>query len=162
SAALASNLKAMKIGILGAGKLGEVLIEGLLGKSGYSKTDVCASVRSDEAKKRLEASHGIRVFTDNRELVRQSEWVILCVKPQQARDVLQSLKGELGKHHHLLSVCASINLARLKEWSGGACSVVRTMPNTPSKIGLGMTLLCADSKQDPKSLDGAKRVFDSI
>ena len=156
------KLMVMKIGVLGAGKMGEILIESLLTKSGYSSKDIFASVHSTEAKRRLENQFKIQVFTDNRELVRHADWILLCVKPQQACDVLQGLQAEFESRHHLLSVCASISLAKLREWSGGTCPVVRAMPNTPSKIALGMTVLCCERDQDHRTIDGAKRIFGSV
>ncbi|KAJ9103676.1 hypothetical protein QFC20_004679 [Naganishia adeliensis] len=78
----------------------------------------------------------------NLEAIRDADMVLLACKPYMAKTILgkpgvkDALKGKV-----LASVLAGVTMAQLREWAGEECQVVRTMTNTPSKIGAGMTLL---------------------
>ncbi len=96
---------------------------------------------------------------DNAQLVRESDVVVLCVKPYQARAVLESVAAELaGKL--LISIAAAVTTDDLHAWSGGHAGVVRAMPNTPVLIGAGMTVLSAGKATSPAQLATAVELFD--
>jgi pyrroline-5-carboxylate reductase len=95
---------------------------------------------------------------DNRALASASDVVVLCVKPSQARAVVEEIADAIaGKL--LVSICASVTTADLRAWSGGRCGVVRAMPNTPCLIGAGMTVLSPGAGTTADQMDAALRMF---
>lgn len=78
------------------------------------------------------------------ELARNSDYVLLAVKPQVMRPVLTGLVPALGPETCLVSIAAGVTLDQLVEWSGKKCPVVRVMPNTPAMVGKGVYALCFD------------------
>ena len=109
------------------------------------------------AARRLE----IEVGSDNAALARESDVIVVCVKPHQARAVVEALAGALdGKL--LVSVCAAVTTADLRAWSGERAAVVRAMPNTPCFVGAGMTALCAGAATSAEHLETATRLFASV
>lgn len=152
---------ALKVGIIGMGKMGEALAQGLIKNPPFKKTEVLGSCRSIESAQETAARLGISVSQSNREVAKNSDVIVLCVKPHQAHEVLAEISEELIRGKTLVSVCAAVTTTELLAWSGGKASVVRAMPNTPALIGEGMTVLCAHSG-DPQPLALAQRIFDSV
>lgn len=151
-----------QLGIIGLGKMGEAVLQGLKRSGDAGKYALRGTTRSresaDDASKRL----GIRCSTDNSELARDSEVLLLCVKPHQAEAVLRSMAGKITENHLIISICASITTEQLGEWSGGKAAVVRAMPNTPCLIGEGMTVYCPGTAARPAQLETVAKIFGTL
>jgi len=125
---------------IGGGNMARALVRGLLeaGTQGVVVSDPSAEARSS-----LEAL-GARVVESNAEAILGATLVVLAVKPQQLRGVLEPLARDLAPARPLLvSVAAGVPRAAITRFSGGHCPVVRCMPNTPALIGAGITALSA-------------------
>ncbi|TKA50991.1 hypothetical protein B0A53_05683 [Rhodotorula sp. CCFEE 5036] len=94
----------------------------------------------------------VRQASENVQSVAESDVVLLCCKPQMAAHVLlapgmaQALEGKL-----LISILAGTTIAMMREWVPNSCTVVRSMPNTPSKIREGMIVVSSLDPKDPKT-----------
>jgi pyrroline-5-carboxylate reductase len=91
--------------------------------------------RVDELKER----YGVRPFTNNAEAASQADIVILSVKPQRLEKVLDGLSGKLKNGALVLSIVAGAPIRKI-EAALGAPAIVRAMPNTPARIGQGITV----------------------
>jgi len=148
----------MTYGIIGLGTMGAALTGALLSVPGAK---VIATTRHAASAKAAHERLGIEVTTDNVALARASDTIVLCVKPYQARDVVESIAGDLdGKM--LISICAAVTTADLETWSAHRAVVIRAMPNTPCLIGVGMTVLAAGAATTPEHLDVAVTLFASL
>ncbi len=155
----------MKIGIIGLGKMGEAIVAGLRRPVKGKSPDVFelrATTKSEESAVEAADHLGIICNTDNTSLVKESEILVLCVKPHQAQTVLASIKPLLTPDHLVISICAAITTKQIEEWSGGKSPVIRAMPNTPCLIGAGMTVYCAGSKVKPEHMVIAERIFSAV
>jgi pyrroline-5-carboxylate reductase len=85
----------------------------------------------------LESETGIAVFDSNLPVVEGSDILILAVKPQSMRQVLEQLRPSLTAEHLVVSVAAGITIASIVEGLGSQVRVVRVMPNTPALVGKG-------------------------
>ncbi|KAM0789225.1 hypothetical protein ACM66B_000068 [Microbotryomycetes sp. NB124-2] len=91
----------------------------------------------------------VRQAAENVRSVKESDVILLCCKPQLAAHLLlapgmsQALEGKL-----LISILAGTTIGMMREWVPASCTVVRSMPNTPSKIREGMTVV---STLDPSN-----------
>ncbi|ORY60406.1 pyrroline-5-carboxylate reductase [Leucosporidium creatinivorum] len=94
----------------------------------------------------------VRQATENVKSVAESDVILLCCKPQLAALLLlapgmsEALEGKL-----LISILAGTTISMMREWVPASCTVVRSMPNTPSKIREGMTVLSTLPPSDPKT-----------
>src|SRR6202030_1697897 len=103
-----------KIAIIGGGNLGSAIAEGLL-KSKFAKAaDITITKRNIGTLKKLEEK-GIKVTGDNSAAVRNSELIILAVKPFQVADVINGFKKELSPKHILVSVMTGVSLSDIEE-----------------------------------------------
>lgn len=94
----------------------------------------------------------VRQSSENVQSVAESDVVLLCCKPQMAAHVLlapgmaQALEGKL-----LISILAGTTISMMRDWVPNSCTVVRSMPNTPSKIREGMIVVSSLDPNDPKT-----------
>jgi pyrroline-5-carboxylate reductase len=127
-------------GFIGAGKMAEALLAGLLRRGVCLPQDigVCdVQVSRGEA---LHASYGVHVFGSNTELAEACEPVVLAVKPQDLDPVLQEIRAHVCDRL-VISIAAGRMLAGLED-ALPAARVVRVMPNLPCQVGEGMSVIC--------------------
>jgi pyrroline-5-carboxylate reductase len=151
-----------KIGFVGAGNMAGALIRGLLRAGQYDSDDIVAADPVDVQVRRLKRAHKIDVVRDNRELVRQSQTVILAVKPQTMAAVLDEIRPEVNPRKLFISIAAGFPLRRLEAGLGGQVRVVRVMPNTPVLVGRGISVAVAGSKATPADLKQTLKLFKAV
>jgi len=137
-----------RIAVLGAGKIGEALISGLLSSGWRDPADIVASSRRAERVTELHERHGIVATLSNDEAVVGAALVVIAVKPQD----IESLLGEIGHlvadDQTILSIAAAIPTATIERHLAPGVPVVRAMPNTPSVVHEGVAGLCAGAHAD--------------
>ncbi|MGL5949362.1 MAG: pyrroline-5-carboxylate reductase [Aeromonas sp.] len=133
------------LAFIGAGNMSRSIIAGLI-QAGYPASQMIAANPSQPKLSALAADFAIATTQTNAEAARHSDVLILAVKPQKMAEVLAQLHADLGSFDGklLISLAAGITTARLSAMAAGYTRLIRTMPNTPVAIGLGMTGLYAD------------------
>jgi pyrroline-5-carboxylate reductase len=132
-----------RIAILGAGKIGEALISGLLSSGWREPGDIAATARRQERVDELAERHGITATTSNGQAVAGAALVVIAVKPQDLEVLLGDVGGLLSSEQTVLSIAAAIPTAAIERRLAANVPVVRAMPNTPSTVHEGMAGLCA-------------------
>jgi pyrroline-5-carboxylate reductase len=131
----------MKIAFIGGGNMAAALIGGLI-KRGTAPADVYAIDINDEARARTAKQFGIATGAAVDGTLADYDAIVLAVKPQVLRSVAESLAPHLAKQT-VISIAAGIRASDLSRWLNGYTQIVRTMPNTPALIGMGVTGLAA-------------------
>ncbi|OGO54703.1 MAG: pyrroline-5-carboxylate reductase [Chloroflexi bacterium RBG_16_72_14] len=148
------------IATVGSGVMAEAMIVGLLRGNLVTPGQVVASHPRAERREALERTHGIRTTPSNTEAVEAADVVILAVKPQMLGRVGREIGPHLRRGQLVLSVLAGPTTAALTATLGHD-QVVRAMPNTPARIGNGMTVWYAtpdttdEQRAQAKALLGA-------
>lgn len=155
-------LEKYKLAVIGAGRIGESVIGGLLDAKSIHPGNIIATARSQPRLDRLEKAYGIRTTTDNLAAVREADLVIIAVKPQMVVDLLPLIKSGLTPNHLLISVCAAVTTALFERGLDGPIPVVRAMPNTPCFVKQGMTGVCGGKHATPEQLELTKKIFQGI
>lgn len=127
---------------LGAGRLASGIVRGLLAQKACTPADIGCTSKGGESARRLAAETGIRFEPDLPRLLAGADTVVLAFKPQSLATADPRLPG-LTAGKLVISVLAGKRLARLAESFPQARNLVRTMPNTPSAIGAGITPYCS-------------------
>lgn len=140
---MANELKDLHLAFIGCGVMGESMAAGLLRKNLVDPHNVAASHPRITRRDELVERHAITVFADNKaaaEVVsgHDNSAIVLCVKPQRLKSVLNDLTGVLNPGQLVISIVAGASIEHLAEELGTA-KIVRAMPNTPSQIGAGIT-----------------------
>ena len=134
-----SPLANRTIATVGSGVMAEAMIAGLLKGNLVSPDQVVASHPRAERRDALARGYGIRTVASNTEAVAEADVVILAVKPQMLGKVGHEIGPALRSGQLVLSVLAGPTTTALVS-SMGHDQVVRAMPNTPARIGSGMTV----------------------
>lgn len=138
-----NNLLAQtNLAFIGCGVMAESIVAGLLRKKLVEAAQITASHPREERRKELELKYGIKVYERNDEAVKavrgENSIVVLCVKPQRLNGVLDELHGVVSSNQLVISIIAGATIETISKALENS-RVVRTMPNTPSQIGQGMT-----------------------
>jgi len=159
---MSNPLSHKRLAVLGAGKMGGILLRAFLDQKLVSPTHVAATVRHAERAEKLGKALGVRIATDNRAAVKGADVVLLAVKPTQVAEVLQEIRGELKPGAVVVSVAASVPTKFIEQHLGGDAPVVRAMPNTPCAIGCGMTGISRGSHAGAMHLELARAMFEAV
>ncbi len=147
----------MKIAFIGGGNMASALIAGLAGTLAAG-ADIHVVDPNAEALARLHSQYGVSTAQAIDAAVGAAEVIVLSVKPQQMREVAAALLPQLaGAQPLIVSIAAGIRGADLARWLGGYRAIVRSMPNTPALIGMGITGMVAMdgvSAQQKAAADG--------
>ena len=141
-----SPLANSRISFVGLGVMAEAIATGLLRKGLVTPDQLAGSHPRSARRDELYTKYGIQMFEQNREAVVASyptdaasgSIVLLGIKPQRLKKVLDELKGSIHKDQVVVSIVAGAKIETIADELLHA-AVVRTMPNTPAQIGEGMT-----------------------
>lgn len=147
---------------LGLGKMGSILLEGLLKQEILSPQGIVATVRHQARAEQLTRQLGVPVGTDNAEAARKADLILLCVKPKTVREVVQEVAPEMTPDKLLISIAASVPTDYIERNLGAEVPVVRAMPNTPCAIGCGMTGICRGKFAAQTHLELATAIFEAV
>lgn len=141
------------IAFIGAGNMAYCLIRGLLNNN-YSAQHIWATAPSAERLQELAEELKINVTQNNIMAAQQADIILLAVKPQILRTVINELADNIQPQQLIISVAAGIRAKQIQQWINKEIAVIRNMPNTPALIGAGMSALYANeyAQQEHKQL----------
>jgi pyrroline-5-carboxylate reductase len=151
-----------RLAIIGAGKIGESLIHGLIG-SGWRKPDeIVATGRRDERIAELKEKYGVVATSSNVEAIEGASLVVLCVKWGDLHALLEEIGDKLTPEQTVLSILAGVPTAKIEAKIADGVAVVRAMPNTPATVQEGMAGICAGAHADESHLALAEEVLSHV
>ena len=156
------DLSGKRVAVLGAGKMGGILLKALLEKGLLSPKLTFATVQHEERARALAEKLGVSVGTDNLAAVRDADIVFVCVKPQVVQEVMEQIRPNISRKQLIISVAASVPTSQIEKALGIDVAVVRAMPNTPCVLGCGMTALCKGKFADPQQVETACALFNIV
>jgi pyrroline-5-carboxylate reductase len=150
----------LKIGFIGGGNMASALIGGLI-----EKLTIPANIHvidpNQAALSKMESEFGVSTALSIDATLAQMDVIILSVKPQQMRDVIAALAPFLSSQL-ILSIAAGIRATDISRWLNGYNKIVRTMPNTPALIGMGITGLVALPGVDQIQKQAAQDIMQAV
>ena len=150
-----------KIGFIGAGKMGGILINGILKKRLVSPNNVWIC---DKLPERLDlwTKQGANVFVEIEPVVKNADVLFIGVKPQDISGVLYQLRDKTRQHQLIISLVAGATTSLLIEKLGKETSIVRIMPNTPALLGEGITAISCTESVNPEQKALLERIMLTI
>jgi pyrroline-5-carboxylate reductase len=156
---MGGNLVDKRVAVLGAGKIGGILLQAFLDNGILSHGSTRATVQHADRAHELEEKFKISVTTDNAAAARGADIVFICVKPPMVQEVVKEISKELGPSQLVISVAASVPTTLIESGLRGNVPVVRAMPNTPCSLGYGMTALSGGKFARSEHLEVATALF---
>jgi pyrroline-5-carboxylate reductase len=149
-----------KIGFIGAGNMAEAIIKGIIDAKVYKSRDIIITDIRPLQVKALCKKYKVASAADNCKLAKAVDVLVLSTKPQNMQDVLEAIKGAVGKGTLIISIAAGVTTKRIQKVLGNV-PVVRVMPNTPALIGAGAAVMYA-TKNARGKLNIASRIFSAV
>jgi pyrroline-5-carboxylate reductase len=142
-----AQLPQVRVAVLGAGKMGGILLQAFLKQNLFAPEQIHATV--GHAERALEA-------------VRQSDLILLGVKPFQVPALMKEIAPALTPSKTLVSFAASVKTRAIEEMAGMEIAVIRAMPNTPAALGAGAAALCRGRFVRDDQMELAERIFETV
>lgn len=149
-----------RIAVLGAGKIGEALLAGLLG-AGRSAGDLSFTERHPERAADLQARLGVEAV-DVATAAAKAEVVVVAVKPQDIGPVLTELNAAIRPGTLVVSLCAGLPTALFEGALPAGTPVVRVMPNTPMLVGEAMSAVSGGTHATEEHLSVVEEMLGAV
>lgn len=159
---MTSEFSKKRVAVLGAGKMGGILLRALLEKGLLSRKGTVATVQHEERARALGKKLGIDAMTDNLAAVKDADVIFVCVKPQVVEEVIEQIRPNISRKQLIISIAASVPTSQIERALQQEVAVIRAMPNTPCVLGCGMTGLCKGRFANAKHLEMASTLFDVV
>jgi pyrroline-5-carboxylate reductase len=151
-----------RIAVVGAGKMGGILLEAFLRSGLFAPLAAHATVQHAEKAASLAKRLNITVDTNNVAAAQNAHIVLICVKPQVVEEVAREIGPTLTPGQLVISVAASVPTSLIEKAIQKNVPVVRAMPNTPCTVGAGMTALCKGKFAEKEHLEVAAALFNTV
>jgi pyrroline-5-carboxylate reductase len=150
------------IGFIGTGNMGEALIAGLL-KANFIPPDRVMAFDSDGERLRfIQKKYGIKKASGNRHLYSQCDPILLCVKPQSMKEMIEEISESLDASKLLISIAAGIPLFVIEGYARKQLRLIRVMPNIAVLVQEGASAIASGNLATDEDLKLAKRIFDCV
>lgn len=156
------TLPDLHVAILGAGKMGGILLQAFLKNDLLRPDQIVATVQHPDRAQALSAQFGVEVGTSNLAAARFADVILLGVKPTQVSGVVAEIAPALTPAKLLLSFAASVMTRTIEDAAGCDLAVIRAMPNTPAMLAAAITALCPGRFVTPEQMAIAQRIFQTV
>jgi pyrroline-5-carboxylate reductase len=155
-------MKDTNIAFIGGGNMARSLIGGLL-DDGIPAQRIWVADPNESALHSLVGDFAVHTTPDNSEAARHARVVMLAIKPQLAKSVVQELAPAiLDSRPLVISIAAGIRVDDLSSWLDKGTAIVRTMPNTPALVRSGATALYANSAVNKEQKNLAESILRAV
>jgi pyrroline-5-carboxylate reductase len=148
----------LTIAFIGSGNMGEAMIQGLLKQHIVQPGQIIAADPRPERLEELAAQYGVSTTTDNLEAATKADILVLSVKPQVMDRVLPEMRGGARTCSLVVSIVAGAPIKMIADGLANAC-VVRVMPNTPARIGQGISVWTATNEVPDSQREQARMLL---
>jgi len=157
-----AQLPHVHVAVLGAGKMGGILLQAFLKQNLFAPDQIHATVGHAERAIALSTQWGVDVSTNNLKAAKKADLILLGVKPFQVPGLIDEIRPALTKDKTLISFAASVKTRAIEEAAGLEIAVIRAMPNTPSALGAGAAALCRGRFVSAPQMELAERIFETV
>jgi pyrroline-5-carboxylate reductase len=154
--------KRMVIGFIGTGNMGEILIASLLKAKFTAPEQVMAFDAEGERLRLVQKKYGIKKASNNNHLSTQCDPILLCVKPQSMREVIEEIADSLNPSKLLISIAAGIPLYSIETYARKQLRLVRVMPNINIVVQEGASAIAPGNLATHEDLKLVKAIFDCV
>lgn len=151
-----------KIGFIGSGNMASAMIGGLFNSKLVQPQEVIVSDTSLERLSPLKEKYGVNVTDNNKKVAEFSDIIILAVKPDIYKIVIEDIKHTVKPGTVIVSIAAGISIKYMEEQFEKDTKIIRTMPNTAAMVGESMTAICPNKLVEKEDLEFVMSIFNSF
>lgn len=150
-----------RLGFIGAGRMAEAMIRGLIAKNVYSKDDIVACAPSESTRSRISKEIGIRMYQTAAEVAKVTDTVVLAIKPKQIPDLFREEGLRFGPEHLIVSIAAGVKICTLKTYVPDS-RIIRVMPNHCCMVLDGAAGYVRGSGSTDEDVETVKTMFSAL
>ena len=150
-----------KIGFIGSGKMANAIIKGIIDSKHYCADNIFVSDLNQETLDKIQKEFGLNTTTDNKNVIKNANVIVMAVKPFILKEVLEAIKNEITKDHLIISIAAGISIKDIQTIIPNT-PVIRVMPNTPALVNEGMSAICKGDYTKENHSKLAVEIFKSV
>ena len=151
-----------KIGFIGAGNMAKAMIGGIVKSKLVESNYVFASDLNTQTLEDVKSIYGINTTKDSKEVVKNSDIVVVAVKPNVYELVLEEVKEMIDNKKIIVTIAAGKTIESVENVIGSDKKIIRTMPNTPALVNEGMSAICKNINITDEELNSVKKIFSSF
>jgi pyrroline-5-carboxylate reductase len=151
-----------RVAFLGAGKMGEALVSGLIRSGGRTPEDIVVTARREERARELAERHGVEATLSNPEAASRARTLVLTVKPQDMDSLLEQVGEAVTADHLLITFAAGIRTSFIESRVAAVVPVVRVMSNVPVLVDEAMSVISPGAHAGDKHLAVAEELLSSV
>ena len=151
-----------RFAFIGGGNMAEALLKGLIQGLAIDPEQIIATDVLSARRTYLMQAYGIHTSADNLQAVRDSNVIILAVKPQTIPSVLKAIAPEVTHEKLVISIAAGVTLHTLQRALGMHTRVVRVMPNTPALVLAGAAGIAPGAAATAEDVALVERIFNAV
>ena len=142
--------------------MAQAMIQGMITSKSVVPTQLIASAVTEETLHKVRETYGIMVTTDNIEVARKADFLILAVKPHLYPSIISEIKDRIKPDVVIITIAAGTSLDFMESQLSREVKVIRAMPNTPSLVGAGMTAICPNKSVTEPELNAVMELFNGF
>lgn len=150
------------IGVIGCGNMSQAMMGGIIKAEIVTNENIIASELLTSLRKEVEKKLEINTTSDNKEVAKKADYLILAIKPNIYEIVLKEIKDHIKKDAIVISIGGGISSDFLKKNLNENTKYVRVMPNTPAMVGEAMSAISPNETVDQEDLEEVLRIFRSF
>lgn len=150
------------VGFIGCGNIAKAMIGGLIKSKTISSESIMVSNRTPDKLERINNSYGVLTTTENKEVARFADILILSVKTNKYYEVIGEVKDSIKKNTVIVSIAAGRSMDSIEEAFEKKIKLVRTMPNIPAIVGEAMSALCHNDMVREDEFESVINIFKSF
>lgn len=149
-----------QIGFIGGGQMAEALIRGIIASGLYQEIDILVAEPNDFRREHLEQTYSVKTFHSNVPIFENCRIIILAVKPQTMKSLLEDCRERVQSQHILISIAAGLPISSYIAIIGKPeTKIIRVMPNTPALVLEGASALSRNNNVSNEELKAAEEIF---
>jgi pyrroline-5-carboxylate reductase len=151
-----------RVAFLGAGKMGEALVSGLIRSGGRSAEEIMVTARREERARELGDRQAVQATLSNQKAVGWARTLVLTVKPQDMEALLEQIRDHVTPEHLVITFAAGIRCSFIESRLAAGTPVVRVMSNVPVLVDEAMTAISPGTHAEDKDLSVAEELLGSV
>lgn len=149
-----------QIGFIGGGQMAEALIRGIIASGLYQNEDILVAETNDSRRDHMEETYAIKAYHSNVPIFENCRIIILAVKPQTMKFLLEDCKERVQPQHILISIAAGLPISfYMNMINKDETKIIRVMPNTPALVLEGASALSRNHNVSDEELLAAENIF---
>lgn len=150
------------IGFIGCGKMAQAMIQGMIVSKVVTPQQVIVSAKTEETLQFVEKTYDIGTTLHNKEVAEKADYLFLAIQPDLYAKVINEVKEVVKDQTIIITLAAGITLDFIEQQFRRPLKIVRSMPNTPSLVGEGMSALCVNAYVNPEDLAEIVQLFEGF